>query len=92
MSVAVRLLLEDDPPLEELFDVLWFESPDELLLDPELLLEPPDELLLDPELLLEPPDELLLEPELLFDLLEELVELLFELELLLPDFAFDSAI
>jgi hypothetical protein len=78
MSVAVRLLLEDDPPLEELFDVLWFESPDELLLDPELLLEPPDELLLD--------------PELLFDLLEELVELLFELELLLPDFAFDSAI
>jgi len=71
----VRLLLEDEPPPEEVFDALLFEPLEELLLDPELLLEPPEELF-DPEL---------------FDLLEELVELLLELELVLPDFVLDSA-
>jgi hypothetical protein len=83
MSVAFCLFEEEeeeDPPLEVLFDELRFEPPDEL-----------DELLLEPELRFEPLDELLLEPELRFEPLDELEPLL-ELELLFPDFVFDSAI
>lgn len=73
----MRLLDEEDPPLDELLEVLRFELLEELLLDPELLFE-----------LLE---ELLLEPELRFELLEEPDEPLLEPEPLLLDFAFDSA-
>jgi hypothetical protein len=73
----VRLLDEEDPPLDELFEVLRFDVPDELLLEPELLFERLD--------------ELLLEPELLFERLEEPDELFLEPELLLLDFALDSA-
>jgi hypothetical protein len=72
------LLAEEEPPLDEFFEELRFELPDELLLDPELLLEPLDELLLDPELLLER--------------LDELDELLLDPDPLLLDFALDSAI